>query len=69
MSICVRCGYRGLTWSDAKKSYARLVASGVDEATAKDSLSPMCGGKCTTAALKEMGLRSPRPPRFARTGR
>jgi hypothetical protein len=65
VNVCVKCGYRGLTWSDAKRSYARMMASGVDEAVVKASLSPMCGGKCTTTVLKGMGLRSPARPRFA----
>ena len=54
MKICVRCGYRGVTWSDSKRSYARMREAGVDDAKRKE-LSPMCGGKCTTAVLKEMG--------------
>jgi len=62
MNVCVKCGYRGLTWADAKRSYARMAASGVDLDKVKAELSLMCGGKCTTAALKEMGLRSPSRP-------
>jgi hypothetical protein len=39
-----------------------MAASGVDLDKVKAELSPMCGGKCTTAALKDMGLRSPPRP-------
>jgi len=60
MKICVRCGYRGLTWSDSKRAYARMVEAGVPLRMVQE-LSPMCGGKCATAAIKEMGLHTHDP--------
>jgi hypothetical protein len=50
---CTRCGFSRLTWTESRRSFARLLRLGTPEEA--KSKSPMCY-RCASMLLSEAGL-------------
>jgi hypothetical protein len=53
---CINCGWPGLTWSEARQQYGRMIGHGLKPEIVK-KLSPRCR-KCTSIILRGNGTES-----------